>query len=120
MKKVLAIDDDPINRQLLEIYLKGNFDYKIVNNATQAVEQLSTNEFDIVVTDINLEGDKDGIWIGKHVKSTPQYAHVPVVAFTAHMAGFINSNNVEVFDHIIGKPILKAQFVARINELLTL
>lgn len=119
MKNILAIDDDPINRQLLEIYLKGSFVYKIVNNARQAIETLKNETFDAVVTDVNLEGDEDGIWLGKYIKSTPAFRNVPVVAFTAHMASHINNENAaSAFDHIIVKPVLKKQFIELINEIL--
>jgi CheY-like chemotaxis protein len=119
MKRILAIDDDPINRQLLEIYLKGSFTYKIVNNARQAIDSLKGETFDAVVTDVNLEGDEDGVWLGKYIKSIPQLDHVPVVAFTAHMASHITKENAsEAFDHIIVKPVLKNQFITQINEIL--
>lgn len=121
MKRILAIDDDPINRQLLEIYLKDDFTYKIVNNARQAVDCLNKEQFDIIVTDINLEGAEDGIWLGKYIKATPKYSHVPVVAFTAHVISYFSKENFkEVFDHIIEKPVMKKQFVVRLKEILSL
>lgn len=119
MKRILAIDDDPINRQLLEIYLKGSFMYKIVNNARQAIDSLKGETFDAVVTDVNLEGDEDGVWLGKYIKSIPQFNRLPVVAFTAHMASHISNENASAaFDHIIVKPVLKNQFITQINEIL--
>jgi len=39
--RILAIDDELINRQLLEIYLTNDFDCKVVNNAKQALELLN-------------------------------------------------------------------------------
>jgi CheY-like chemotaxis protein len=120
MKRILAIDDDPINRQLLEIYLKGNFLYKIVNNAQQAIDTLNAEPFDAVVTDVNLDGVEDGVWLGKYIKAKPQYANLPIVAFTAHMASHMNKEaTADAFDHVIVKPVLKNQFINQINEILT-
>jgi len=118
MKRILAIDDDAINRQLLDIYLKGDFDYMIVSNARQALEQLVINPFDAVVTDISLEGTEDGVWLANEIRKIDQYKNMPVIAFTAHSAGYFGLNNsAEIFNFIIEKPILKKAFVAKILEL---
>ncbi len=119
LKRILAIDDDPINRQLLEIYLANNFEHKVVNNAKQAIEALSKSDFDLVLTDINLDGGEDGIWLAKHIKSTPRYSHLPVIAFTAHLISYLGKDNFEdAFDCIIEKPIIRMQFVSKLYEIL--
>ncbi|MCU0421194.1 MAG: response regulator [Bacteroidia bacterium] len=119
MKKILAIDDDPINRQLLEIYLIGDFDYTIVSNARAALDRLHEESFDLVISDVNLEGKEDGIWLGKQIKSNPLTQHIPVVAFTAHAMNYFNLESFhEAFNTIIEKPIMKQQFVERVNELI--
>lgn len=120
LRRILAIDDDPINRQLLEIYLANDFEYKVVNNAKQALDILNLQKFDLIVTDINLEGDEDGIWLAKHIKSIPTNAHVPVIAFTAYLISYLGRDNFEeTFDCIIEKPVTKKQFVAKLNEILS-
>lgn len=119
MKRVLAIDDDPINRQLLQMYLINNFDYKVVSNAKQAVAALNINDYDLVVTDINLEGAEDGIWLAKYIKADPKFKHIPVIAFTAHLISYLGADNVKKeFDFIIEKPVMKKQFVAKLNVFL--
>jgi CheY-like chemotaxis protein len=119
LNKVLAIDDDPVNRQLLEIYLLDNFRYKIANSADQALEFIGTEEFDVVVTDLNLGGNHDGIWLGKYIKSMPEFCHIPVVAFTSHSANYLESEKLNnTFDFVIEKPIIKQNFVARLKEIL--
>lgn len=119
MNKILAIDDDPINRQLLEIYLLDDFQYKIVPNAKQALESLDTEAFDMVVTDVNLDGGPDGIWLGKHIKSEPRYNQLPVVAFTSHITNYLNQQSIQdAFDFVIEKPVIKKNFVARLKEIL--
>ncbi len=120
LRRILAIDDDPINRQLLEIYLDNDFEYKVVNNAKQALDLLNLQKFDLIVTDINLEGDEDGIWLARHIKSIPKYAHLPVIAFTAYLISYLGRDNFEdTFDCILEKPVTKKQFVAKLNEILS-
>jgi CheY-like chemotaxis protein len=120
LRRILAIDDDPINRQLLEIYLANDFEHKVVNNAKQAIDALNKSPFDLIVTDINLEGAEDGIWLAKYIKAVPKYEHIPVIAFTAHLISYLGRENFkESFDYIIEKPVMKKQFVAKLNEILS-
>ena len=120
LRRILAIDDDPINRQPLEIYLANDFEYKVVNNAKQALDLLNLQKFDLIVTDINLEGDEDGIWLARHIKSIPKYVHLPVIAFTAYLISYLGRDNFEdTFDCILEKPVTKKQFVAKLNEILS-
>ncbi|MES2690344.1 MAG: response regulator [Bacteroidota bacterium] len=119
MNRILAIDDDPINRQLLEIYLLDDFSYKIVPNAKQAVESLSNEIFDMVVTDVNLDGGHDGIWLGRYIKAEPKYNQMPVVAFTSHVVNYLNQQSItDAFDFVIEKPVIKKNFVAKLKEIL--
>lgn len=119
MNRILAIDDDPINRRLLEVYLLDDFTYKIVHNANQALESLDLEDFDLVVTDVNLDGGHDGIWLGRYIKAEPKYKRVPVVAFTSHVTNYLNRDHIdEAFDYVIEKPVIKKQFVDRLKEIL--
>jgi CheY-like chemotaxis protein len=51
--RVLAMDDDPTTLRLLTLTLRdiGGFDAVIVTSAREALEQLQTREFDIVISD---------------------------------------------------------------------
>jgi two-component system sensor histidine kinase BarA len=119
LKRILAIDDDPINRQLLNIYLSNDFEFKVVNNAKQAVDALNIDKFDLIVTDINLEGNEDGVWLARYIKAAPKFKDIPVIAFTAHLISYLGNDNVnKEFDYIIEKPVMKKQFVAKLNDFL--
>lgn len=51
--RVLAVDDDPLTLRLLSLTLRqvGGFEATIVNSAAQALSQLSSASFDLVVSD---------------------------------------------------------------------
>jgi CheY-like chemotaxis protein len=119
LRRILAIDDDPINRKLLEMYLANDFEFKVVNNAKEAIDELNKVVFDLIVTDIHLECYEDGIWLAKTIKTLSKFEHIPVIAFTAHLISYLERDNFkDTFDYIIEKPIIKEQFVAKLNELL--
>jgi CheY-like chemotaxis protein/GGDEF domain-containing protein len=58
MVKVLLLEDDPAYRRLIERVIRRNFTYEITSVATemQAWEKLSTEEFDLVLLDLNIDG----------------------------------------------------------------
>jgi len=119
LSKILAIDDDPINRQLLEIYLVGSFEYKIVGSARQALQEIEAAQYDLVITDVTLDGHENGIWLGNKIKENYSTAQLPIVAFTAHSINYLHQDGFQTaFDAVIEKPIMKGPFVDRVNELL--
>lgn len=118
-KKILAIDDDPINRQLMQIFLSSAFDCKVVSNTQQATEALSKESFDLVLTDINLGGEHDGVWLGKYMKSTEKFKHIPVIAITAHVMSYTGKEEItNAFDGLIQKPIIKDKLIAQLQLIL--
>lgn len=119
MKKILAIDDDPINRQLMSVLLSSDFDCTVVSSAAKAIETLSETPYDIIITDINLGGAQDGIWLGKYIKSTDKFKHIPVVAVTAHVLSYAGKSEItEAFDALVQKPLIKQKLIEKLNEML--
>src|SRR3990172_9072331 len=58
MPKVLLLEDDPTYRGLIERVIRRNYSYATTSVATemQAWEELSTEEFDLVLLDLNIDG----------------------------------------------------------------
>lgn len=118
MVRILAIDDDPINRQLLSIYLEDDFEYEIVNNATDGLKKLQDGHFDAVLTDVNLQSEYDGVWLGMEIKRDERLRHIPVVAYTAFVVNSINREMFgEAFDYVIEKPITKNHFIGKLLDI---
>ncbi len=68
-KTILVVDDDENNGYLLGITLRkmGYSVIGIVDDALQALRQVELNRPNIVITDVNLQGEKDGVWLGKQL-----------------------------------------------------
>lgn len=118
-KKILAVDDDPINRQLMQLFLSDDFECKVVNSAQQAIDALNNQSFDLVMTDINLGGAHDGIWLGKYIKQSTQYTAIPVVAITAHVMSYTGKDEIkEAFDTLVQKPIMKQRLIEQLKQII--
>ncbi len=77
--KVLIVDDDPINRQLLMGILgKQNYVLSEAHNGVEAVSMAREIKPDIILLDIMMPG-KDGFDVCKELKQDEAFAAVPIV-----------------------------------------
>ena len=82
-KSVFIIEDNALNRISLETMLEDH-GYHIVGsyaNAEEAWETLKNIHVAVVLIDINLAGDKDGIWIGNKIRDHNNTAIIYLTAY---------------------------------------
>ncbi len=82
--RLLVVEDDYENQNILEIFLKRKFDIKICDSSDTFYKMIEQNEFDIILMDISLRGKKDGLQLTKELRETEKYKSVPIVALSAH------------------------------------
>ncbi|MBN2071433.1 MAG: sigma-54-dependent Fis family transcriptional regulator [Candidatus Krumholzibacteriota bacterium] len=81
-EKILIVDDEKSMCQYLAIMLKKEgYDVKTVNNGKKAVKEISGSNFDLLMTDIRMEGI-DGIEVLKQAKEINPT--LPVIIMTAY------------------------------------
>ncbi|MCC7533133.1 MAG: response regulator [Bacteroidia bacterium] len=118
MKRILAIDDDPINRMLMSVLLEPEFTCDVVNSVNHALENLKQNKYDLIITDINLPGEFNGIWLGSFIKNNGDYSKIPVIAITAHTLTYAENPEVaSAFDIVLQKPLIKEKLIQDLNSL---
>lgn len=81
--KVLIVEDEPLIAADIEQCL-NNIDFKpsgIAYTAEEALKQLQKNTPDVVLLDINLDDDKDGIQLAETINDLYK---IPFVYLTAH------------------------------------
>ena len=84
MKKILIVDDQIEVRELVEITLRSG-DYKILQakNAQEAVEIAEAEKPDLVIMDIMMPGDMDGLQATRILKESPQTKDTKIIMLTA-------------------------------------
>lgn len=86
MAKILICEDDPVFRELLELSLRGRgHEVTATEDGEEAVRQLATTPFDLVITDIVMP-DQDGLELIRAMRETG--AKLPILAVTAGMPSF--------------------------------
>jgi DNA-binding LytR/AlgR family response regulator len=80
---IYIVEDMAISRASLESMLLLN-EYEISGSTAKAEiawQELQKKQADLVLIDINLAGDKNGIWLAKQIR---QFLNIPIVYLTAY------------------------------------
>jgi len=113
--KIYVVEDIAITRLMIINTLEKN-GYEIVgesNSAEKAWKEISKLSPNLVLLDINLYGEKDGLWLGKQID---QYLKIPFIYITAYQDQHTTNEILET--HPIGfivKPINAIQLITTIN-----
>jgi two-component system cell cycle response regulator len=115
-KRILVLEDDRINQELIRLYLGDEFDIKVESNVSDAINTINSSSFNLVITDLNLGHGSEGIDFLRQIRGKDATSKIPVVAYSAyHDPSEVTDLKFTAF---ISKPITKADFVRRIKEIL--
>lgn len=118
--RILTVDDDKINLQLLNTILKGmDFDVLQALNAKVGLEILEKeNDIDLIVTDLMMP-EMDGYEFTKKVKSHPEMANIPVIMLTSLGQKKDKIKALESgVDDFLNKPLDKTELTLRVQAFL--
>jgi CheY-like chemotaxis protein len=117
-KKILLVEDSPMNRELVLATLGGAYEIQFAWSIPQARELLAKNTFDLLLFDINVPGGGGELLLREISAAGPR---PPVIAVTAMaMAGDRERLLASGFDEYISKPFDTRNFrtlVARLIDL---
>jgi Response regulator containing a CheY-like receiver domain and an HD-GYP domain len=116
---VLVIDDQYINRYLLEKLLIG-YGFSVISavDGVEALEKLKEGPVDLIISDILLPR-MDGFQLCREVKTNPDYAQIPFIFYTAAYTEQKDREFAESLgaDRFIVKPTDPAEFINIIRDL---
>lgn len=104
--RLLIVEDDKENQKFLSIYLRRIFEFDICDSAEAVYEKLSEKTFDVILMDISLRGNKDGLQITRELRSNPKFRNMPIVGLSAHAYQKDKDNAYKAgIDIFITKPV---------------
>ncbi|MGE5457660.1 MAG: hybrid sensor histidine kinase/response regulator [Methanococcaceae archaeon] len=119
LPKVLLVEDDQINQIVIKISIKDFCTTEIADNGETALQMVRENNYDIILMDINLSGELNGLETTALIKQLPGYSNVPVVAVTAYAAAdekdSILNNGC---DYFLAKPFTRVEITGLIKKIL--
>ena len=82
-RRILLVEDNAINMMVTSDYLKDR-DYQVTEarNGIEAIEHAHQQKPDLILMDIQMPG-MSGLEAISRLRATPEFASVPIIAFTA-------------------------------------
>ena len=119
MTKILLVEDDEMNRDMLSRRLiKREYEVVIATDGEQGVAMASSETPDIILMDMSLPGI-DGWTATRQVKADEATRAIPVIALTAHaMAGDREKALEAGCDDFDTKPVELQRLLGKIEALL--
>ncbi len=83
-KHILVVDDDALNRELLQTVLtRSGYVVSHANSGTAAISAVQKNPPDLILLDVRMVG-MTGYEVCKHLKDNPQTSDIPIIMLTAY------------------------------------
>jgi putative two-component system response regulator len=118
--KILVVDDEPANLNLMRQILKNDYDLSFAKSGADAFANLQKQVPDLILLDVMMPG-MDGYEVCQKIKADPRISHVPVIFCTAmtEEGDEVRGFKLGASDYVT-KPVRPAVVLARVRTHLTL
>ena len=122
MKKILVVEDDPVNQMILVDFLAAN-GYQTVAAASgpEGIERFERDTPDLMLVDVQLPR-KNGFEVVREIKSRPTGKTTPMLLMSAVYTDRDQTTRLEklgsLADGYLSKPFDLVQLLAQVRQLL--
>lgn len=114
--KILIVDDEPMNIELMEEYLIDDYVTLTASNSKEAIEIAQKHNPDLILLDIMMPG-MNGYEVCTILKSQPQTQFTPIVMVTALSDIVERIKGIEVgADDFLTKPVNQLEMMTRVKR----
>lgn len=114
---VLIVEDDVINQSTIKRFIDVNYNTVITDNSEGALQILKSKKIDLILMDISIKGDRNGLELTKELKSSKEFSNIPVIAITAHAFDTDRQNALKAgCDDYLSKPFSKKLLLETIGK----
>lgn len=118
-RKVLIVEDNRVNRELLSFYLRKICTSFEAENGEIAVKMASESHYDAILMDINLGPGMDGIQTTQEIRKIPGYENTAIIAVTGYnQRGDRERILAGGLSHYVAKPFDKQTILSILEEVL--
>ena len=119
LPKILVVEDNKQTQTVMTLMLRKDYQVTCAADGETAIQYALQERYDIVLMDINLEGEMDGLEVLAALRRHDTYLKVPVIAVTAYAFSGADIQFREAgFNAFINKPFRKEQLLDAIKALL--
>ncbi len=118
-KRILLVEDDEQSAQYVNVLLQNSWDLVVTAWADDAWEILSSEKIDLILMDISLPGEVNGLDLTRKIRQHEERSRIPIIAVTAHAFQQDKTHCLEAgCDAYISKPFERRELVSAIEELI--
>lgn len=119
LPSILLVEDDSINVKAIGRFLRDNYKVEKATNGKDAISIAKENSFDVILMDIGLKGEIDGLAAAREIRKMEKYKDTPVVAMTAYVLPDSEEKFLcEGCTHYLPKPFTKNQLTSLLTDIL--
>lgn len=115
-KRLLFVDDEPAIRETLSLILpRYGFTVTLAATVAEAVEKIQQQEFDILLSDLNIEGRSDGYRVVRAMQATNPSCVTVILTGYGDLESAAEGRALGIDDYI-SKPVAPNELVALLAE----
>ena len=118
LPRILIVDDDKPTTILFEHYLRDVGNINVAANGEIAMDLINSNNYDLILMDINLRGELDGLSLTKYLRKIERYKEIPIIAITAFGKYYKEDALSAGCNYFLIKPFEKKDFLELISKTL--
>lgn len=116
---ILVVEDDPNTQTLLKFFLRDNYETCFAKSVLKAKEKMDNQPFEIVLLDLSLEGNEDGLDLVLYLRNMKKWKDIPIIATTAHAFSTDRENCLQAgCNDYLAKPFKWADLLDKIEQCL--
>jgi CheY-like chemotaxis protein len=116
-KQILVVEDDEQSTRYLEVLLAQEYAVRSATWAETAWQILQEVHIDLVLMDISLPGEENGLELTRRIRASKELHAIPVIAVTAHAFPRDRENSLEAgCNEYISKPFERLHLLTTVQR----
>ncbi len=117
--RILIVEDDQNAQNLFRFFLQNQYELYYAISVVEAKRQLKEHNVDLILLDLSLVGNEDGLDLARFMRQSKQWKSIPIIAVTAHAFTSDRDNVINAgCNDYMAKPIMKDQLLEKIKPYL--